>query len=298
MERLWNPICVATLNADVDRVSLRAARHVLREGFFSPDGAGLGLFTWPLGRIFDVARDYVETRGGEVHTSIAVRRIRVGRDGVSAVELESGETMEADAIVAAVPPWNLAALVPETPLQSTLEAAAGLRWSPIVDVHLWFDRPVLDDDFVIAVDSELQSVFDVSRLHARDRSRREGRLSEGKSRKRLQPMEGVAHLVISQSAADRWIGRPADAIADELLAALGDLVPRVRAANLSRSLVIKHRRATFVSSPGCGDLRPLARTSIGGLYLAGDWTATGWPSTIEGAIRSGVSAAAWAAAPE
>jgi len=293
IERLWDPICVATLNAHVDDVDLQAARKVFRDGFFSPDGAGLGLFTTPLTRIFDAARDYVESHNGEIHTSVAVRRICVDRGGVGAIDLDAGGTLETSAVVAAVPPWDLVSLVSESPLKATLEATAGLAWSPIVNVHVWFDRPIMEDDLLVAVDSPLQFLFNVSRLHFPNGSRTgEGRSPDRPSPKQLRPMDEAAHVVVSQSAADPWIDRPAAEIAAELIGALGELIPSVRAADVTRRLVIKHRRATFVPAPGADDHRPSARTLIDGLYLAGDWTAIGWPSTIEGAIRSGIAAAA------
>jgi squalene-associated FAD-dependent desaturase len=290
IERLWDPICVATLNAHVDEVGVRAARKVFLDGFFNPHGAGLGLFTGPLSRVFDAASIYVESHEGVIRTSTTVRRIHVTGAHVSSVELADGETFEADAVVTAIPPWDLAGLVSEGALGATLDRAKRLAWSPIVDVHLWFDRPVLDDEFVMAVDSPIQAVFNLSRIHSRHAlCIGKGRSTDRPSPKQLRPEGGVApHLVLSQSAAAPWIDRSADEIADELISALGDLVPDVGAARVERRLVIKHRRATFVPAPGADALRPSAKTPIEGLYLAGDWTATGWPSTIEGAILSGI----------
>ena len=273
IERLWNPICVATLNADADGVSLKAARHVFRTGIFRSDGAGLGLFTVPLSRVFDAARAYIESRDGDVRTSAPVRRIHTDAGSVCSIELADGGIIEAEAVVVAVPPWDLVALVPGQELRPTLDKVERLTWSPIVNVHLWFDRLVLEDGFVIAVDSPIQAVFNLSRIHS-------------------QASKDASHLVLSQSAADPWIDRSPDEIADELIGALGDLVPRVRAARVKRRLVVKHRRATFVPAPGADALRPSAKAPIEGLYLAGDWTATGWPSTIEGSILSGVVASA------
>ena len=265
--RLWDPVCVATLNAHVDAVDLQAARKVFREGFFSPDGAGLGLFTQPLSSVFDAARDYLEARGGEIHTGCSVRRIHVHDGRAASVELVDGDCLEAEAVIAAVPPWDLASIASEPSLHKTNEVASKLDWAPIVNVHLWFDRPVLDGDFAIGVDSPVQAVFNVSQHQG-------------------------THLVLSQSAASEWVDRPHDEVAAALHADLVRLLPNAGTARLERNLVIANRRATFVPAPGSNALRPPSKTSIDGLYLAGDWTATGWPSTIEGAIRSGIAAAA------
>jgi len=277
IERLWDPICVASLNAPARAVGARAAQKVFRDAFFRPDGADVGFFTVPLAEVFDAARRYIEGRGGAVRTSATVEKLAIDRAGVRGVELSTGVTIEPEAVVSAVPPADLARLVPgDGPLAPLLAKASRLRWAPIVDVHAWFDRPVLEDEFAVAVDSPIQAVFDVARLHGRARS------------------EGPAHLVLSQSAAEGWIDRPVDEVSELLLSALGDLFPRVREAESLGTLVLRHRRATFVPGPGSERLRPRAVTPIPGLYLAGDWTSTGWPSTIEGAIRSGIVAAAHA----
>jgi len=277
IDRLWDPICIATLNAHAADVAAPAARKVFRDGFLPPGGADMGLFTAPLARVFDFARGYVEERDGAVRVGAGAERLLV-RDGrIRAVELATGETIDGEAVVCAVPPWDLSGLSSETPtLDPTIAAAERLRWAPIVDVHAWFDRPVLETEFAVAIDSPVQAVFDVSRIH--------------NTSNRL----GGTHLVVSQSAADEWIDRPIPEVSDTLIGALGDLWPSVRKASCLRTLVVRHRRATFVPAPGVDGHRPRPFTPIRGLFLAGDWTATGWPSTIEGAIRSGIAAAAYA----
>jgi len=293
VERFWNPICVATLNARVDDVAVHAARKVFRDGFFDRQGAGLGLFTVPLGRVFEAARAYVEAREGAVRASTGACAVRIEAGRATAVETSDGETLDASAVVAAVPPWDLSPLVDDVRFDPIVRGAGRLRWSPIVDVHLWLDRPVLDDPFAVAVDGPLQAVFDVTGVHGSDPSPAGEDQSTGRpSPKQLRPRgEAAQHLVLSQSAADRWIDRPTDGIADDLAAALGDLVPAARAARVVRLLVVKHRRATFVPAPGADACRPGVATPIDRLCLAGDWTATGWPSTIESAVRSGIAAA-------
>lgn len=274
---LWDPICIATLNAPASDVGLQAARKVFRDAFFRPDGADMGFFTTPLSGVFDAAHRYVEQTGGSVRKSSPAKRLIVRRDHVCGIELETGETIESETIVCAVPPTELARLAGETEtLAGLVEKASRLRWSPIVNLHAWFDRPVLEDEFAVAVDSPVQAVFDVTRLHGQ----------RGK--------DGTTHLVLSQSAADEWIDRPFAEVEESLLGALGELFPRVRQAKIKRALVVRHRCATFVPEPGADRLRPRAVSPIRGFYLAGDWTFTGWPSTIEGAIRSGIVAAAHA----
>jgi len=271
VRRLWVPISVATLNASPEKVGVAAARKVFGDGFFVPHGADMGLFVSPLGAVFDAARREIEAGDGSVEVGAAVSRVLFAGDRVVGVELADGRRIDADAVIAAVPPRALDSLVAGRPeLAPVLQPARCLEWAPIVNVHFWFDSPVLADDFAIAVDSPVQAVFDVGRWRGAARG---------------------THLVLSQSAAQAWIDRPTDAVADELLAALGGVIPSVRAARCLRRLVIRHRAATFVPSVESGSLRHGARTRIDGLFLAGDWTATGWPSTIEGAVRSGLAAA-------
>lgn len=272
VRRLWGPVVVATLNAPAERVGIAAARKVFRDGFFVPDGAGVGLFTSPLGTIFEAARKYVEARGGLVEVGAGVSRVLFDGRRAVGVELADGSRVEADAVIAAIPPDALGRLVgARAELADVLSAARRLEWAPILNVHLEFDRPVLDDDFAVAVDSPIQAIFDLGRLFGGDGGRR---------------------LVLSQSAAEAWIDRPDDEVVDRLTAALRALLPAARDARVAGSLVLRHRTATFVPAPGSNALRPGARTPIDGLFLAGDWVATGWPSTIEGAIRSGIGAAA------
>ena len=272
VDRLWNPICVAALNAPAEAVSLAAARQVFRQGFFTPGGADMGLFSAPLSAIFDAATAYIETRGGEVRLGAKVESLVFDDGAVHGVRLASGETIEADGVIASIPPDGLESILPQTIRRETLGPMRRITWSPIVNLHAWFDRPVMKREFLIPVDSPLQTIFNVSVLHGRD--------------------HGPWHLAISQSAASEWIDRSSESVADALLSALTDVLPAVAGATCVHQRVIKHPRATFVPGPGIDRLRPGTKTETPGLYLAGDWTASGWPSTIEGAVRSGIAAAA------
>jgi len=292
VERLWNPISLATLNAPADRVCVSTARQVFREGFFTPGGANMGLFTRPLSEIFDSAQAYIERRESEVRTRVAVARILLDKNVVRAVELADGEAVACDTVVPAVPPDALRRLLGNTDgLTEIADRASRLEWSPIVDVHLWFDRPVMKEPFAMSVDAPIQAIFDVS---ADSRVRVGEEPVPGSSPRPDRPKKGqsAAHIVVSQSAATDWLPCSSEEIGDLVLDALRRLLPGMRNADCLRRRVIKHPRATFVSAPGSDALRPRTKTPIEGLFLAGDWTATGWPSTIEGAIRSGVTAAA------
>lgn len=267
---LWNPICMATLNAHAGDVSARMAQVVFKRGFFRPHGADIGMFSRPLSKIFESAIPFLEARQGRVLLGVSARRIIIDDGHVRAVEMPDGELIEADAVISAVSLPDLLQLLPHARRDPFFESLFEISFSPIMNIHLWFDRPVMDERFIIGVDSPLQAMFDVSAAH-------------GDTEKH--------HIVISQSAATPWIDMPIGSIVDEFLSALRKLLPRALEANLVDALVIKSRQATFIPSPGADALRPASTTPIKGLFLAGDYTATGWPATIEGAVRSGINVA-------
>jgi uncharacterized protein with NAD-binding domain and iron-sulfur cluster len=200
----------------------------------------------------------------------AARRIIVDDGSVRAVEIADGKLIKADVVISAVSLPDLLQFLPHARRDPFFEPLFEISFSPIVNIHLWFDRPVMDEPFIIGIDSPLQAVFDISAAH-------------GDTEKH--------HIVISQSAATPWVDMPIGSIVEEFLSALRKLLPHVREAKLIDSLVIKSRQATFIASPGTDALRPASTTPIKGLFLAGDYTATGWPATIEGAVRSGINAA-------
>ena len=271
IRRLWDPICVATLNAHVGSVSASAAAMVFKEGFFRPHGAALGLFTVPLSRIFSAAIPFIQARGGNVRLKAPVEKILIENGRATGVLLPSGDRIPVEGVITAIPPFDLLPLLPQEVGEGVHFASmTQIRWSPIVNLHLWFERPVMDEPFLIAVNSVVQAIFNISRIHTKD---------------------GPSHLVLSQSTAQDLMARSSEEIRDQLLGALEEVLPAVRIARLLDTLVIKHHRATFLPSPGSDALRPRAQTPINGLFLAGDYTATGWPSTLESAVRSGRVAA-------
>jgi len=265
--RLWTPVAVAALNALPDAVSARAAWFVLSNGFFRAHGADMGLFTQPLSQVFGSAVRFLEDRGGRVIRGRGAEEILIAGGRATGVRLADGEVIEGDGVILAVSPDRVSSLVPaDLRTDPSFAWLSRLRFSPIVNVHLWFDRAVMDEEFVIGVDSPVQAVFDVTRI---------------------QGGAGPRHIAISQSAASELMPLRDDEIVSRIVAALGALLPQVKHARLLDSLVVRHPRATFVPAPGTEALRPPSRTPISGLYLAGDYTSTGWPATIEGAVRSG-----------
>ncbi|TKG71125.1 hydroxysqualene dehydroxylase HpnE [Prauserella endophytica] len=277
---LWNLISVAALNCDADEASLALAAKVFRTALLDrADAADIGVPRWPLEDLHvRPAEKYLLARGAEIRTRSAVRAVE-RRDRGFAVRLD-GETLTADAVVVAAPPEPSAKVCPAEAGVSGARLA-GLGAAPIVNVHVVYERPVTDLPFAATTGSPVQWIFDRTDVAG---------LSAGQ------------YLTISLSAAHTWLDTPVPELREIFLTELGRLLPAARTTPCTRFFVTRERRATFRQAPGTGRLRPQPETRLPGLVLAGSWTATGWPDTMEGAVRSGhraaglVSAHAWGGA--
>jgi squalene-associated FAD-dependent desaturase len=269
---LWDLITVATVNLPAAEASLAMGAKVFRTGLLGEAGAAdIGWARIPLGQLHgDRARAALGKANAEIITGARVDAVAATPSGV-AVRLE-GARIDADAVVVAVPHTEVAALLPAGALADPA-GLAGLGLSPIVDVHLVYDRPVSALPLFAALDSPVQWVFDRT-------------ASSG-----MPAGDGRQYLAVSLSAADEHMGTRPDALAELVAAELRRLLPAARHARILDASATKERAATFRAVPGTGRLRPKAATNIPGIYLAGAWTDTGWPATMEGAVRSGRAAA-------
>jgi squalene-associated FAD-dependent desaturase len=267
---LWEPLAVAALNQSIETADAAPFVTVLGR-MFGPDpgAAALVLPTVPLDDMYaGPARSFIERLGGQVRTD-ALARVSTDAAGVTGVAVR-GEPIPASTVIAAVPWHALPALFtdPAAALRTTLDAASRTGSMPIVTVNLWYDRVVMDEPFVGLIGRTIHWIFDKRRVFG----------------------EHASHLSLVVSAAGALDGMPREeliALADrEVRAALG----AARAAQLVRGTVVRERRATFSLAAG-GPPRPAARTAVPGLILAGDWIETALPSTIEGAVLSGHTAA-------
>jgi hydroxysqualene dehydroxylase len=269
VEKLWDLICVPTVNLPAAEASLTLAATVFQIGLLTDAAAGdIGWSRVPLAHLHaEPAAAALERAGADVRTSAPVESVEADSTGV--VVATATDRIRADAAIVAVPHEAAAPLLPGV--------AGSARWpdlgtSPIVNIHLVFDRQVLPHEFAAVVDSPLQFLF--------DRTATSG-LGD----------RGGQCLAISLSAATRWISAPSDAVVAMAERELTRLLPAAAAARRLDAVVIRERAATFRGAPGSHTLRPAARTERPGVYVAGAWTATGWPATMEGAVRSGVTAA-------
>ncbi len=270
VEAVWELIAKPTLNLCVADASLAQAAYVFQQGLLHDTAsADVGYAQVPLGQIHDgAARAALERAGVAVRLRSGATAIERDTDGFR-VALSGQPTERADAVIAAVPPGRARQLLPADAGLAEADLAA-LGSSPIVNLHVTYDRPVMGVDFAATVYSPVQWIF--------DRTRSSG-LSAGQ------------YLAISLSAADAELDMTASELRKRYLPALAAVLPEARSAQVENFFVTREHAATFRAAPGSRRLRPGPRTRIDGLAVAGAWTDTGWPATMEGAVLSGHAAA-------
>lgn len=277
IEALWDLVGVATLNATAAHSSLALAAMVFKTGLLTdPGAADIGWASAPLGDLHD-GRGRIALDKAGVVTMTRTRATRLTPDvtGGWQVALETGPgrgtELTADIVVLAVPQREAHALLPEGAVQHP-EKLLQIGTAPILNVHVIYDRQVLPQPFVAAVGSPVQWVF--------DRTQSSGLTGGGQ------------YVAVSQSAVEDEIDLPVATLRDRYLPELERVLPAARGAGVREVFVTRERTATFAPTPGVGALRPGPVTRAPGLYLAGAWTATGWPATMESAVRSGLHASA------
>jgi squalene-associated FAD-dependent desaturase len=274
IEALWGVVATATLNLPPDEASLALAAKVFRTGLLDhADAADIGYCAAPLGDLHSVAaRRALEASGVEV---LVGHRVESVKPGGEVILRHRGErtSREPGTVVLAVPPREAFTILPDL-ADTPAGAARRLGTSPIVNVHVIYDRPVTELPFAAAVGSPVQWFF--------DRTRASGLPG-------VTP--GAQYLAVTVSAADAIIDTPSPVLRDQFVAELARLLPRARSAEVLDAFVTRERHATFRQAAGTRALRPGPASGLDGVWLAGAWTDTGWPDTMEGAVRSGITAA-------
>ncbi|MCX6623263.1 MAG: hydroxysqualene dehydroxylase HpnE [Acidobacteria bacterium] len=255
IERFWRQILVSAINEELDRMAASHGLQVFWLGFLAgPNSYEMGVPAVPLGELYSA----------EAWRSLPNVRIET-RKTVTSIDAEAGEVeaggerYRGDFVICALPFERAAGLLPELGIDFSV-----FEHSPITGIHLWFDRPVTQLPHGTLLDRTVQWFF----------NKGEGRYLQ---------------LVVSASRQLTSMGR--GEVIELALRELAEFLPEVRAAKLEKAHVVKEMRATFSARPGLGLLRPLAPTGYPKLFLAGDWTRSGWPATMEGAVRSGYLAA-------
>lgn len=274
IEKFWNLIIRPTLNDDVKVVSADMGFMVFQNGLLcNRHGGDVGYSRVGLSELMgDAALERIRGMGGMAMLGRSVQRILVQENKVNGLELSDGTILSADAYVSALPFDELLSALPSELQESDFfSRAKKLEWSPIVDLHLWYDRPVLEFDFAAFVGTPVQWVFNKTAI------------SEG--------TEPGQNICISLSGAWEHWPRTKDALKKTFTSEIARLLPKAREAKVERVVVVKTQKATFRCVPGSANYRLPAKTPITNLILAGEWTDVDWPSTMEGAVRSGRRAA-------
>jgi squalene-associated FAD-dependent desaturase len=273
IERFWKTILVSALNEDLDRTSVPYAAQVVRESFLkSADAGRMGIPMVPLTELYSRAGEYIKARGGEVQLRASVESFQPSENGAT-LRIAGTEAGFDFAVLAAsfdVLSRLLPAATESEPLRQKL---ARFESSPITGIHLWFDREITHLEHAVLLDRTIQWMFHKSKLLGRH----------------TEKNGSYVELVVSSSKA--LVEKSRQEIIDLALTELREFFPEAHTANLVKATVIKEVRATYSPLPGVDDYRPSHETAWSRIFLAGDWTATGWPATMEGAVRSGYTAA-------
>ncbi len=326
-DRFWRPILISALSEELDLISISAAAQVVRESMKSPAARQMGVPTVPLTDLYNAAGDYIRARGGVLHfrqpiegftahasgVQLQLRnqeenRQNDSKEGAPLLSLRSlqGQGGDFDFLVLALPFDALDRVLPDTPESAPIrEQLTHFETAPITGIHLWFDRQISDLDHAVLLDRTIQWMFHKSRLqpmrtaretwegpdqHARKGHDFSGAIKDQNIDRALAP-EGGSYIELVVSSSKTLIDKSRAEIVDLALSEVREFFPAARSANLVKSAVIKEVNATYSPRPGIDAHRPAATTGWPRVFLAGDWTATGWPATMEGAVRSGYLAA-------
>ena len=277
LDRFWRLVIASALNADIDSIALQYAAKVIRELFMNSAFAGsMGMSTVPLSQLYTGATDYLTDRGSSVFLNANLESAEWDEESFQwSVNTRNGVLLS-DFLVLAMPFEATAKLLPNLPPVDGADALAEQLerhepW-PICSVHLWFDREITELDHAVLLDREIHWMYNKGRLQP------------------WRKLQGsYVELVVSASRTFAALGRE-EAIA-LAVRELGDFFPAVASAKLEKAVLVKEMRATFGVPPGIDAARPTSVSPWQNCFLAGDWTATGWPSTMESAARSGHLAA-------
>ncbi len=281
IERFWKPILVSALSEDLDLISVSYAAQVVRESMKSPAARHMGVPSIPLTDLYNKAGDYIRARGGQIHFRTSLESFA---SAPSQVNVHIADKEEAfDFLILALPFNTVERVLPDTPAAAPLRNdLAHFESCPITGIHLWFDRSISDLDHAVLLDRTIQWMFHKSRLQPmRTIASATGEASPA----------GGSYIELVVSASKSLIDKSRSEIVDLALKEVREFFPAAREAVLVKSAVVKEVHATYSPRPGIDAFRPPQATPWPRVFLAGDWTATGWPATMEGAVRSGYLAA-------
>jgi squalene-associated FAD-dependent desaturase len=286
IDRFWSIVLVSALDEELGRTAASYGIDVFWKGFLANrKGFLLGIPTVPLSDLYAGCRAYIEGRGGIVRTRAAVRELRVESGRFAAAILDDGSELHAGSCVLAVPHDVLLKIVPPELIAASpaLARLRNLRTTPITGVHLWYDRAVMHEPFLTLLQGTVQWVFNKTLLSSASSTDLHSPLA--------QSNEKGQYLLLVISASYSLVPRARQEILELCRGELAGPLPATRQAVLLKGTVVKEVSATFSPVPGVDVFRTGPESPLENLWLAGDWTRTGWPATMEGAVRSGYRAA-------
>ena len=277
IERFWRLVIASALNADLDAISVPYAAKVIRELFMNSAQAGaMGMSSVPLSELYGSAKTFLEEHGSAIHFNTNVESAEFDKQASQwSIHTRTG-TLVSEFLVIALPFEAMQKLLPQMPLAPHCEELAhqanSLTHWPICSVHLWFDRKITDLPHAVLLDREIHWMYNKSVL---------------------QPWRETrgSYLELVQSASRAFAARERNEAIQQAIGELAEFFPQVKEAKLEKAALIKEVRATFGVPPGIDGVRPPTAAPWPNCFLAGDWIATGWPSTMESAARSGHQAA-------
>jgi zeta-carotene desaturase len=260
VDRFWRTVLVSALNEELDRMDAAYGIAVFWKAFLSnPSGFVMGVPKVPLSDLYTIRNDRIQ-----IHLRRGVASLLTAENTVRGVRLDDGTEVAADYTIAATTIDRLLKLLPEELLQHRAYAElAAVPVSPITSVHMWFDRPVMDQPFLTVLDQTTQWIFNRSGQY-------------------VQIVISASYALSEKSQSE---------IVEICRSELASVLPASKPAALTRSVVVRESAATFSPRPGCDRWRPSQKTPIRNFFIAGDWTQTSWPATMESAVRSGYLAA-------
>ncbi len=275
IERFWRLVIASALNADLDSIAMPYAAKVIRELFMNSAFAGsMGMSTVPLSELYEGVPPFIEQRSGSLHLNASVEAAAYDEETSQWILSTRGGPLISDFLVLALPFEATGKLIPLLPpaegAETLLEQIDRHEHWPICSVHLWFDRDITDLDHAVLLDREIHWLYNQSRL---------------------QTGRGGHYVELVVSATRAFAALPRDEAIQQALRELQEFFPLVKQAKLEKAALVKEVRATFGVPPGIDAARPSAVSPWPNCFLAGDWTRTGWPSTMESAARSGHLAA-------
>ena len=275
IQNFWNLIILPSLNDSIESVSAYTGIELFKVALLgAANNPAMGIPLSGLSILVgDNAKKFIEGHGGEIRTGIDVQSLEISNGRISGIRTAKDQLIESETIVSAVPASVMTSLMSSGSggKEDFFTPAKSIQTAPIVAIHIWYDRPVMADKFIATIDSPLQWVFNDTDLKSRN--------------------EIGQHIVISLSGAWKWQDKSKKQLREIFIEEMSNTFPAAKYAKIEKFAVVKMLEATFQVAPNSREQRLSQRTPLPGLYLAGDWTDTGWPSTMESAVRSGNLAA-------